>query len=258
MFVAGVDFDGDVDEFFVDSEGGAVFVSRAGMMRDHADDGGEFSGADLPDVQVGYFGVAVRFDYFADDHREIRAFGNAIQQNRTRIAQQRPRPGENHNRSDQAHRGVKPNPAEEISGGQGDYRSQGCERIRQDVDVGGFQIQIVRMPVAVTVAMVMMIIFQHEGTEEIHEQAHDCDNNCIAKMNGLRRDQAMNGIDGNNESDDRQHDGAGESAQDSDFTRAESEASISGVAAAVGVSGGGENEGGDVRAHVPAIGDERH
>lgn len=86
VFVARLDFDGDVDEFLVDFQGGAVFISGTRMMRDDADDGSEFSRADLPDVQVGYFGVAIGLDPFPDDHWQIRAGRNAIQENRTRIA----------------------------------------------------------------------------------------------------------------------------------------------------------------------------
>ena len=81
VFAAGVDFDGYMNELFVDFQGGTVFVWGFRMMSDDADDGGEFSGADLPDVQVGYFGVAVGFNAFADDHGQVRTGRDAIHEN---------------------------------------------------------------------------------------------------------------------------------------------------------------------------------
>lgn len=112
---------------------------------------------------------------------------------------------------------------------------------------------------AVVVAMmVVMIIFQHERAEEVHEQSNDRNDDGFAEVNRLWRQQAMYGVGGDKDGNDGQDHRTGEGAQDPDFAGAEGEARVFGVATAVGIGQSGEDKRGDVGSHVPAISHQGH
>ena len=117
----------------------------------------------------------------------------------------------------------------------------------------------VRMTVTGFVARVMMgIVFEQERADQIHRQANDRHPDGLVELDGQRVQHAMERLPGHQQGDHGEDDGAGEASQYSDFSGAEAVARVGGVAAAEGVSQGGDDKGGHVRAHVPAIGQERH
>ena len=81
MFPTHLHLDINVNQFFVNLQRLPVFVWRFWIMRDDADDRRELIDANLPDVQVGDFGITVFLDALTNYLRQIRAYWNAIQKN---------------------------------------------------------------------------------------------------------------------------------------------------------------------------------
>ena len=63
--------DSKMNHLFVFSKQLAVVIGGFGLMRNDRDDGGELSGSDLPDVQIGYERIAIAFHGAADLVRQI-------------------------------------------------------------------------------------------------------------------------------------------------------------------------------------------
>ena len=68
----------------------------------------------------------------------------------------------------------------------------------------------------------------------------------------------MDGFAGHKQGDDGKDNGAGKTAEDSNFGGAETVQRIRGMAATKVIGESRDDEGGDVCAHVPAIGQQRH
>ena len=70
--------------------------------------------------------------------------------------------------------------------------------------------------------------------------------------------EAKDGFARHEKRDAAQDNRAGECTQDGDFARAEAEGRVVCVASGEGVGADGDQEGRDVRGHVPAIGEQGH
>ncbi len=143
--LATVNFDGDVDQLLVLFQRGFVFLGRFGVMGNEGNDGGEFVGADLPDVQIGDEGVAVRFDGLADFPAQIAIVRHLVQEDGLGLADQAIGPLADDAGTHNAHDRVKPRRTPELAGCQSNDGEHGSGRIGQHVDVGGLQIDVVRV-----------------------------------------------------------------------------------------------------------------
>jgi len=63
--------DSKMKQLFVLSKQLAVFIRASWFMRNDRDDGGELSGSNLPDVQIGYERIAIPFHSASDLIRQI-------------------------------------------------------------------------------------------------------------------------------------------------------------------------------------------
>ena len=63
--------DSKVNQLFVLSKQLPVFIRASWFMRNNRDDGGELSGSNLPDVQIGYERIAIPFHSASDLIRQI-------------------------------------------------------------------------------------------------------------------------------------------------------------------------------------------
>ncbi len=63
--------DSKVNQLFVLSKQLPVFIRASWFMRNNRDDGGELSGSNLPDVQIGYERIAIAFYGASDFIRQI-------------------------------------------------------------------------------------------------------------------------------------------------------------------------------------------
>jgi hypothetical protein len=62
---------GKMNQLFVLSKQLPVFIRASWFMRNDRDDGGELSGSNLPDVQIGYERIAIAFNGATDLIRQI-------------------------------------------------------------------------------------------------------------------------------------------------------------------------------------------
>ena len=63
--------DSKMNQLFVFSKQLAVLIGGFGLMRNDRDDGGELSGSNLPEVQIGYERIAIPFHSASDLIRQI-------------------------------------------------------------------------------------------------------------------------------------------------------------------------------------------
>src|ERR1700682_1217829 len=150
-------FDRDVNQFLTLTEQFAVGIGSFGLMRNDRDDGSKFPDPDLPDVEIGYYGIAVSFHCATNFARQIRLSRRAIEKYSARVAQEAVGPRENNAAADQTDHWVEPRPAEEFAGSQRNDREKRRKRIGQDVQIRRAQIQVMIMAVRMTsVSMVIM------------------------------------------------------------------------------------------------------
>jgi len=71
MLAAMLGLDSQMNQLVVFSQQLAVFIRASWFMRNDRDDGGELSGSDLPDVQIGYERIAIAFHGATDLVRQI-------------------------------------------------------------------------------------------------------------------------------------------------------------------------------------------
>ena len=71
VLAAMLGLDSKMNQLFVLSKQLAVFIRASWFMRNDRDDGGELSGSNLPDVQIGYERIAIAFYGASDFIRQI-------------------------------------------------------------------------------------------------------------------------------------------------------------------------------------------
>src|SRR5437667_8335253 len=87
IFAAVLRLDGDVHEFVVLAKQRAIIIGRSRFVGDDRNNGGEFSNADLPNMEIGHDRVAIAFHRAAYFVRQIGRRWSAVEQDATRVAQ---------------------------------------------------------------------------------------------------------------------------------------------------------------------------
>jgi hypothetical protein len=114
------------------------------------------------------------------------------------------------------------------------------------------------MFMTVPVVVMMVRTLEQPGAHQIHDQPDGRDTDGLVEMNRLRGKEAMDRLPCHEQCDDRQHHGAGEASQNPHLARAKAVVRVARVTPAEMVSQGRDEERGDMRAHVPAVGQQRH
>src|ERR1700738_459556 len=108
------------------------------------------------------------------------------------------------------------------------------------------------------VRRMMMSVFEKESADDIHRQRDEDNTNRLIKMNRQRNKEAVDGFAGHEQRDDREHNRAGESSEDADFACSKAVSLARRMSAHEIISDRGDQERRHMRAHVPAIGQQRH
>src|SRR5579871_2689206 len=110
------------------------------------------------------------------------------------------------------------------------------------------------VPMLVTV---VLIIAKKPGTGDVDHQPCEGYRDRFCELDLYRRKETHDRLVADQEGDHGEHDGAGVAGKVSKLSGAEDKAGIVSVAPGVGVSQGGDQQGGGVRRHVQSIGDQR-
>src|SRR5438309_790018 len=111
---------------------------------------------------------------------------------------------------------------------------------------------------AVMIVRVMMILPQQKCADEIDGKSNKGDADRFVKMNLQRNKKSMDGFARHQKCNHRKDHRIGESTEHADFPSAETELYVRCVPPREVISDRGDEERGDVRAHVPAVGQQRH
>src|SRR5690606_256815 len=196
-----MNFNRDMHDFVVNGQPLAhLLCAQFGIRRGNAQRTGIGAAANAPDMQIDDAAIAGSLvtDHLADfvDHRMIHF---AIQQNRRRIDQQVFRPARHQHGADDAHRRIEPRPAIHPATSQRDDRQHRCRRIGDNVDIGGFQVEIAVVAVYFggvimamrVIAMMFMRMAEDQRAYYGDDQAEHRDDNGFAIADGLRRQQSI-------------------------------------------------------------------
>src|SRR6266478_8826991 len=110
----------------------------------------------------------------------------------------------------------------------------------------------------IIVRRMVMIVFKKESADQIYGQRYASNADRLVKMNCERNKETMDGFAGHEQRDHRQHDGAGESTEDADFACPEAILLVGRMPARKIVGDRRDEERRHMRAHVSAIGQQRH
>ena len=108
------------------------------------------------------------------------------------------------------------------------------------------------------VVSMLMVRTQHAHADQVDQQSHHCHGNGLFEADRLRVEKAPGSLEHHQQRHHLQHDGAGEAAQHADLAGAEGVARVAGMPPGVGVSKERDAQRGGVRAHVPAVRQQRH
>lgn len=199
MLRAALDFNGDVDKLLVFAEQPPVRLHWFGGVGHDADDGGELARGHLPDVEIANPRIAIALDRAANLLWQVGSLGRAIKEDAAGVAHQSIGPNGHDDTADDAHHGVEPGPPKELACGQGNNRRHRCEGVREDVNVGGAQVQVatprcasvaVLMSVPVGVGMTMIVVvmrltFQQPRAHEIDDQTDGGPPNSVVELKSV-------------------------------------------------------------------------
>ncbi|MCY1237621.1 hypothetical protein D9M72_503260 [compost metagenome] len=218
--------------------------------------------SELPDVQIDNLGIFLGDD-LADFFGQVFAFGKVIQQGCAGVADETEGPARNDDCADDTHGGIEPQPAIDRAQTERDNCENRGQRIGEDVQIGGAQVSIlpamVSMMRPVVIMMVMgVVVLQQPGAHEVDDEAGDGDENRLAKIDRHRSVEAAQAFPADQQSDERQHDGAGKTGQVAKLSGAEGETAIVRMLARIEIGKRGDQHRGRMGRHVPTIGNERH
>ena len=118
------------------------------------------------------------------------------------------------------------------------------------------------MMAVVVMAMMMMMMMtapgQQHGADQIDPQTENGDEGRLAEGDRARVEQAGDGLTGDPERDDAQHQRRGEAGQVAHLPGPEAEAPVRRVALGIGVGSGRDRQGAGVGGHVEAVGQQGH
>ncbi len=198
-----------------------------------------------------------------------------IQQHPAGVAQQPPGPHCHQHGAHYAHQGVEPVGPPQHAPHQRQNRQHRGGRIRQHVDVGGAQVEILMavmivmvmmilvvmiMMVVVVMAVVMMavIVLKQPGTGQVHQQADDGDGDGLLIVDRAGIQQPEHRLEQHHAGHPHQQEGAGEAPQHLDLPGAEAESVVAGEVAGGAVGQHRQAERQRMGTHVPAVGQQRH
>ena len=259
-----LDLDCDVTEAGETSEPRFVGAWRLRVTRDEHKHRRAVPRADAPHMQVG--NAVVSGLQPLRDGRAEGGVGVHVEEDGTSKAHEAPRPIGNDERTDDPHQRVHPPPAEVPTGQQADDGEDGHHSVRQYMDVGGAQVEIMAMTVGavmvrvirVFVIVVVMVVTQQPRAEEIDAETKDGDRNRLVEGDRHRVEQAYDTFVPNEERDHGQHNSAGEPGHVAEHAGTKGKVVVAGVAAGVGVGQRRDDQRTGVRGHVQAISEERH
>ncbi len=210
------------------------------------------------------------------DLRHQRGIHLGIQQHPAGVAQQAPCPHCDQSGTHYAHQRIEPVGPPQHAPHQRQNRQHRGGCIRQHVDVGGAQVEIlmavvivmvmmmvvvvmiimVTMPMAVM--MVVVIILEQPGTCKVHQQADDGDGDSLLVVDRAGIQQPEHRFEQHHASHPHQQESTGEATQHLDLPGAEAESVVAGEVAGGAVGQHRETERQCMGAHVPAIRQQRH
>ena len=117
---------------------------------------------------------------------------------------------------------------------------------------------VVVVPVCVAVPAVVVRLAEDQRARQVDDQAKRRDRHCLRVVDGSGRQQPLHRTDRHQRGDAEQEQGAGVAAQHLDLPGAEGEARVVAVAPRAGVGERGQPQRQRMRAHVPAVGQQRH
>ena len=183
---AWLDLDRDVTKSR--NAGEPCFIKRRRMrrIRHQSNDARQMSRPDLPQVQVNH-AVAIPFKAVAHCRLNPSRLGSSIDQHSPSGAQQTPRPAPNDSSAGEANERIDEAPAECPGKRQAGNRQKRSCRIRQNVDVGRAEIQI--MPVVAVVVMIVLVLAAQQpstGHVDRKTQRGDCNGLAIGDSNWMQ------------------------------------------------------------------------
>src|ERR1700751_5280792 len=104
-----------MNQFVMFAEQFAIEIRASRRVRADGKHGRKFSNANLPDVEIGYDGIAVAFHGTADLGRQIRRCRCAVEQDAAAISQECVSPGENNSAPNNSDCWIEPGPAEKFT-----------------------------------------------------------------------------------------------------------------------------------------------
>ncbi|MCY1402764.1 hypothetical protein D9M71_179200 [compost metagenome] len=205
-------------------------------------------------MQVRGSGIPRFLNHFAD------FLGNVcvclIQQYSCGCPHQGPGPTRDNDGADDAHDRVQPHPTEIPAGEQCSNGQNRCQRVRDDVDVGRFQVVVVAVR---GMAMIMTVpVAQQQGTDNVDDQSGNRDECSGAELNFRWLQEAYDRLNANSQGDHAENQRRGEPTQVSDLSGTETVTLAGRVAFCVSVSGRRDAQCAGMGCHVKAIGQQRH
>jgi len=114
---------------------------------------------------------------------------------------------------------IQPRQAEVLAAQQRDDRKHGRQGIGDDVQVGGAEVVVIAVVVVMTaitlvgVPVFMAVAAEDHGTDGVHGQADDGDDDRLVELDNDRVEEAVDALGGHQEREPRQQDGPGETRQ---------------------------------------------
>src|SRR5215472_3856194 len=269
---AALDLDGDVAQALQVVQPLLVDRGLQRRIRDQRNDGSAMTGPQLPDMQIGDAVLAllqpctnVALQLPVESH---------VEQNAAGVANQRPGPACDHDAANEADRRVGPVPAREHRDDEcSDGQHRRC-RIRQHMHIGRAKI-VVAVVVAVIVVVIMMVVMmtmnvrvtvmmmivtvaQQPRADKIYGEAEASHRNRLTVDDRHRGDQPQYALISDLDRDHAEDERAGERGKITELACPERKTRISRLPAReqIGRTGNAERRG--MRAHVPAVGKQRH
>ena len=235
------------------------------------DDGAKMPRTEPPQVQIRD-PVAVLLQTPPDTRRERRIRGH-VEEDAGRVPHQRIGPRGDDAAAHDSHHGVHPHPTQDASrrqpeNGQNRYGGVGGDvdecRPKIVIPVSGVLMGLVgggvdgRLAVTLGVRVsTLAAAAQEPGAEDVHQQAQKRDRYRFKEVDVNRRQKAPDGLVADQQGDEHQHDGAGETGEITQLAGAEAEARVAGVLAGEGVGQCRDQHRDRVGRHVQAVRDQR-
>ena len=126
---------------------------------------------ELPDVKIGYDGIAIALDRLANFIRQVGSRRRAIKQDAAGIANKAIRPRHDDAATKNSDSGIEPCPLKKFARNERADGGERSKRVGEDVKISGSQIKIVVMIVTgVRMGMaVIVFMIEHESARQVHD-----------------------------------------------------------------------------------------